>query len=130
MGMVNVLDVEEVGPDPLVNELGMERELAQKIVVRCAEEARKVAQELAAKKDRSRSASAVAAEAAAHPAPAAEAVPAPAGQGEQGQEASSGVPEADKVVDASSAPEAGKAVDTIQEGLADKPQSEAADSEQ
>lgn len=52
MGMVNVLDVEEVGPDPLVNELSMDRELAQKLVIRCAEEAKRVADEqLQAKKD-------------------------------------------------------------------------------
>jgi len=51
MGMVNVLDVEEVGPEPLINELGMAREMAQKIVVRCAEEARKVAdQQIQAKR--------------------------------------------------------------------------------
>ncbi len=50
MGMVNVLDVEEVGPDPLVNELGMERGLAQNIVVQCAEEARRAAEEQAAAK--------------------------------------------------------------------------------
>jgi N utilization substance protein A len=51
MGMVNVLDVEEVGPEPLINELGMERELAQRIVVRCAEEAKRVADEQAARKE-------------------------------------------------------------------------------
>jgi N utilization substance protein A len=45
MGMVNVLDVEEVGADPLVNEIQLERELAAKIVVRCSEEARKVAEQ-------------------------------------------------------------------------------------
>ena len=45
MGMVNVLDVEEVGADPLVNELQFDRELAAKIVVRCSEEARKVAEQ-------------------------------------------------------------------------------------
>jgi N utilization substance protein A len=44
MGMVSVMDVEEVGPDPLVNELSLEQELAQKIVIRCAEEARRVAE--------------------------------------------------------------------------------------
>ncbi len=49
MGMVNVLDVEEVGPDPLVNELSMERELAQQIVIRCAEEAKRVADQQQAK---------------------------------------------------------------------------------
>lgn len=53
MGMVNVLDVEEVGPDPFVNELGMDRELAQRITVRCAEEARKVAEQQHGKEKRS-----------------------------------------------------------------------------
>ncbi|MDY6913390.1 MAG: hypothetical protein SVT52_02890, partial [Planctomycetota bacterium] len=48
MGMVNVLDVEEVGPEPLINELTLDRELAQKIVVRCAEEAKRVAEQQAA----------------------------------------------------------------------------------
>jgi N utilization substance protein A len=45
MGMVSVLDVEEVGPDPLVKELEMDRDIAQRIVVRCAEEAKRVAAE-------------------------------------------------------------------------------------
>jgi len=45
MGMVNVLDVEEVGADPLVNELGVERALAQSIVIRASEEARRVAEQ-------------------------------------------------------------------------------------
>ena len=45
MGMVNVVDVEEVGADPLVNEIQLDRELAAKIVVRCSEEARKVAEQ-------------------------------------------------------------------------------------
>jgi len=44
MGMVNVLDVEEVGPEPLINELALDRELAQRIVSRCAEEAKRVAE--------------------------------------------------------------------------------------
>jgi N utilization substance protein A len=48
MGMVTVLDVEEVGPEPLVNELELDRSMAQNIIVRCAEEARKVAEEQAA----------------------------------------------------------------------------------
>jgi N utilization substance protein A len=49
MGMVSVLDVEEVGPDPLINELNLEQELAQKVVIRCAEEAKRVAEAQAAK---------------------------------------------------------------------------------
>ena len=44
MGMVSVMDVEEVGTEPLVNELHMEQELAQQIVIRCAEEAKRVAE--------------------------------------------------------------------------------------
>ena len=44
LGMVNVLDVEEVGPEPLVKELGLERQLAERIVRRCSEEARRVAE--------------------------------------------------------------------------------------
>ena len=52
MGMVSVLDVEEVGVDPLVNELELTDELARKIVVRCAEEARRVAEQQAAAKEK------------------------------------------------------------------------------
>ncbi len=48
MGMVNVLDVEEVGPEPLVNELELDRTMAQKIVISCAEEAKRVAEQQAA----------------------------------------------------------------------------------
>jgi N utilization substance protein A len=50
MGMVSVLDVEEVGPDPLINELNMDSQLARKIVIRCAEEAKRVADQQAAEK--------------------------------------------------------------------------------
>jgi N utilization substance protein A len=51
MGMVNVLDVDEVGPEPLVNELSLDRQMAQNIVIRCAEEAKKIAdQQLRAKR--------------------------------------------------------------------------------
>ena len=49
MGMVSVLDVEEVGPDPLVAELELDRDLAQRIVVHCAEESKRIAEEQAAK---------------------------------------------------------------------------------
>ena len=80
MGMVNVLDVEEVGPDPHVNELGMAADLARKIVVRCAEEAKRVA-------DQQARAGREAAQAASEPAkqlaapPDAAAVPETEGQG-------------------------------------------------
>ena len=51
MGMVNVLDVEEVGPDPLVKELEIDRLQAQRLVARSAEEARRVAEQQQAKAD-------------------------------------------------------------------------------
>jgi N utilization substance protein A len=54
MGMVNVLDVEEVGPEPLINELGLDRALAQKIVVRCAESAKAAAERTAAAAEKKR----------------------------------------------------------------------------
>jgi len=61
MGMVNVLDVEEVGAEPLVGDLKLEEALAQNIVIACAEEARRVA----AEKEKEKQAAAEAAEAAA-----------------------------------------------------------------
>ncbi|KKK96078.1 hypothetical protein LCGC14_2666390, partial [marine sediment metagenome] len=48
LGMVNVLDVEEVGPVPLVKELEMDQSLADVIVARCGEQARRVAEANAA----------------------------------------------------------------------------------
>jgi len=95
MGMVNVLDVEEVGIDPLINELKLEREVAQKIVVRCSDEARRVAEQTAkeGKEKRSfsvaeeRKAAAAAAAAAGGEVPVAEAAPGeaagPAAEGAQ-----------------------------------------------
>ncbi len=47
MGMVNVLDVEEVGREPLIKELQMSAELAAKIGEHCAEAARRIAEEQA-----------------------------------------------------------------------------------
>ncbi|HUT01354.1 MAG TPA: transcription termination factor NusA [Phycisphaerae bacterium] len=52
MGMVNVLDVEEVGPEPLINELELEREAAQRIVIRCAESAKEAAERQTAEAER------------------------------------------------------------------------------
>jgi N utilization substance protein A len=63
MGMVTVMDVEEVGAEPIVNELGMESDRAQKIAARCAIEAKKVAEQQKEKK------AAAAAAAEASPAP-------------------------------------------------------------
>ena len=48
MGMVSVVDVEDVGPNPLVKELDLDEALAHKIVARAAEEAKKVAAEASA----------------------------------------------------------------------------------
>jgi len=50
MGMISVMDVEEVGGEPLVEELSLSQELAARIVERCGEEARIVQQELAEEK--------------------------------------------------------------------------------
>ena len=44
LGMVSVLDVEEAGADPLASELGVDRLVAQRVVARCAQEARHVAE--------------------------------------------------------------------------------------
>src|SRR5687767_6083627 len=50
MGLIDVRDIEEVGAGPLVEELGMPEDLAQRIVERCADEAKVVASEQEAKK--------------------------------------------------------------------------------
>jgi len=73
MGMVNVLDVEEVGPEPLINELGLDRLVAQKLVVRCAEAAKAVAEQQAAAAAEKERAEAEAAKAEAEAAEAAKA---------------------------------------------------------
>jgi transcription termination/antitermination protein NusA len=77
MGMVNVLDVDEVGSGPLVKELSMDEELAQLVVTRCAEEARKQSEKAAAESAEPPSPEAAAPEAGdatdATPAPEAEA---------------------------------------------------------
>jgi N utilization substance protein A len=78
LGMVSVLDVEEVGPEPLTNDLEVDRELAQKIVVHCAEEAKRQADRQAAEKAR-KEAEQADGDAAPAPAPPGEpAEPAPA----------------------------------------------------
>jgi len=51
MGMVNVLDVEEVGPQPLINELQLPEDLAKRIVEHCTQAARKVAEQQAKEKE-------------------------------------------------------------------------------
>jgi N utilization substance protein A len=99
MGMVTVLDIEEVGPDPLVNELSLDREMAQRIVVHCAEEAKRIAEQQAAKE--AEAAAAPAEEAApaegaapAEEAPAADEAPAdaPADEAPAADEASADAP--------------------------------------
>jgi transcription termination/antitermination protein NusA len=50
MGLIDVRDIDEVGTGPLMEELGLEEELAQRVVDRCGEQARIVAEEQAAKK--------------------------------------------------------------------------------
>jgi N utilization substance protein A len=50
MGLIDVRDLEEVGVGPLMEELGLDEDMAQKVVDRCAEEAKIVAVEQEAKK--------------------------------------------------------------------------------
>ena len=50
LGLIDVRDLEEVGIGPLMEELGLEEETAQKVVDRCAAEAKIVAVEQEAKK--------------------------------------------------------------------------------
>ena len=52
LGMVNVLDVEEVGVEPLVKELQLDRALAERIVEHCSEVAERIAEEQAEAKDK------------------------------------------------------------------------------
>ncbi len=88
MGMVNVLDVEEVGCEPLIKELQMSAELAGKIGEHCAEAARRIAEEQAkAKADAEAAAASAAAEARAEKPAAAEAEsPEPTAASETGEE--------------------------------------------
>jgi len=82
MGMVNVLDVEEVGPEPLINELELDRQLAQTIVVRCAEAAKEAAERQAAEAEKARKAKEARATEAADEGPAGPEEPAEAEGGE------------------------------------------------
>src|SRR5688572_29086883 len=50
LGLIDVRDIEEVGADPLMEELALDEPTAQKVVERCAEEAKLVATEQEAKK--------------------------------------------------------------------------------
>src|SRR3954453_13492465 len=50
LGLIDVRDIEEVGTGPLMEELGLDEEMAQRIVDRCAEEAKIVQVEQEAKK--------------------------------------------------------------------------------
>ena len=74
MGMVNVLDVEEVGSGLLMTELEMDEALAQRIVVHCAETAKKIADKQAAAAEEAAKAPEVVAEAPAVPEAPAEGV--------------------------------------------------------
>ncbi len=50
LGLIDVRDIEEVGTGPLMEEIGMEEELADRVIDRCVEEAKVVAVEQEAKK--------------------------------------------------------------------------------
>ncbi|MFQ5493905.1 MAG: transcription termination factor NusA [Phycisphaerae bacterium] len=65
LGMITVMDVEEVGAEPLVRELELTEELAKEIVAVCAEEAVLVREELEREKAKSLAEKALAEKAAA-----------------------------------------------------------------
>src|SRR5262249_11025311 len=50
LGLIDVRDIEEVGTGPLMEELGLDEETAQRVVDRCTEEAKIVAVEQEQKK--------------------------------------------------------------------------------
>ncbi len=50
LGVINLLDIEEVGTDPLIKELEIAPELAERIATVAAEEAKRIAQEDAARR--------------------------------------------------------------------------------
>ena len=52
LGLISVLDVEEVGEEPLVNDVGLDEDFAERIVDRCVEEAKIVTKENEEKKAR------------------------------------------------------------------------------
>jgi len=61
LGLIDVRDIEEVGTGPLIEELGLGEELAQRVVERCAEDAKVWSVEQAKKKEADASAKAAAA---------------------------------------------------------------------
>ena len=63
LGIISLMDIEEVGLDPLVNDVGLEQELAELVVTRAAEEAKRIAAETAAAKAAEAEAAKAAAEA-------------------------------------------------------------------
>ena len=52
LGLISVLDLEEVGEEPLVNDVGLDADFAERIVDRCVEEAKIVTKENEEKKAR------------------------------------------------------------------------------
>jgi len=94
MGLINLLDIDEVGYEPLVKELELSEDLAKKIVAHAAVEAKRVATDDAAKKvvDEQLRKEKVAAEAAAAGAAAAAAVAAEAEAGTSGEAGSAEAP--------------------------------------
>ena len=45
LGVVSILDLEDIGEEPLVSELGMENALAEKLVAAASEDSKKLAAE-------------------------------------------------------------------------------------
>ncbi len=112
IGIISLMDVEEVGAEPLINELGLERELAERIVVVSAEHAKRIAAEMQAAKEAAEKAKAEEEAAAASEAAAAEAL---AAEGAE-QEAAAEVGEAGEApAEASEEPPAEPALAVVPE---------------
>jgi len=77
LGIINLLDLDEVGPEPLVKELELAEEMVQKMIETAREAAKRVAEEDAARKAAETQAQAQAQAPAAEESPAAEAVEEP-----------------------------------------------------
>ncbi len=86
LGIISLMDLEEVGVSPLVSDMGLSEELAERVLARSSEAAKQLAAEAEAKKKEEAAAKAAAeAQAAAEQAAAAEA--APSAEGEATEEA-------------------------------------------
>ncbi len=121
IGVISLMDVEEVGVEPLVSELEVDRELAERIVSVASEQAKRIAAEMEAAKEAAERAKAEAEAAgvdgetpAEGEAPAGEGAAAPAAEGAAAPEAEGVAAETDQAI---AAPRA-------EEGVVESPEDE------